>query len=71
MATSSSSSTVKNAGNRPGASMAVSTSISATAAMVPNTINGMRRPIRELHRSLSRPNQGSRNSASTLSSAMI
>ena len=43
----------------------------AIAAIVPNTMNGMRRPSFDVQRSDSRPNSGSMNSASMLSSAII
>ena len=45
---------------------------SATAAMrVPMTMKGVRRPRQLVHLSEMWPNRGSRNSASTLSSAMM
>ena len=43
----------------------------AIAAIVPNTINGVLRPILAVQRSDRRPNSGSMNSASMLSMAMI
>ena len=46
--------------------------ISATAAIsVPTTMNGVRRPLGWVHLSEMCPNSGSRNSASTLSSAIM
>ena len=60
-----------NRPKRPGASAPESSSISATAQAVPNSMKGMRLPRRVLVRSDSLPNSGSRNRASTLSAAMI
>ena len=71
IAISSSTSTVMNAARRPGTSIFGRISIRMTAASVPPTMNGMRLPKRVLYLSESRPNSGSMNSASTLSSAII
>ncbi len=78
MDTSSSPSTIMNSTNVPVLGLAAWRSSSSgirfikmAAAAVPPTINGMRRPMRVLVLSDSAPKNGSKNSASTLSAAIM
>ena len=70
MAMSKSPSNTMNTPSRPAKSANGRAIISALAATVPATMNGIRLPRRDWHRSDSVPNSGSKNSARMLSSAI-